>query len=83
MIGRTQAEVTRKLSVIAERRGIDPAAFAANATVGDPDEVVAQAVELFDAGLDGLIFNLADNTDVEMISLAGETLTQAFGRLAR
>ena len=44
-------------------------------TVGDPDEVAAQAQALLDAGLDGLIFNLPNPYDLETVALAGETLS--------
>jgi F420-dependent oxidoreductase-like protein len=41
---------------------------------GGPDEVRAQARELRDAGLDGLIVNLPDAYDLETVALAGDTL---------
>ena len=41
---------------------------------GGPDEVRAQARELREAGLDGLIVNLPDAYDLETVALAGETL---------
>ena len=41
---------------------------------GGPDEVRAHARELLDAGLDGLIVNLPDAYDLEVVALTGETL---------
>lgn len=42
---------------------------------GGPDEVRAQVRELREAGLDGLIVNLPDAYDLDMISLAGDALS--------
>lgn len=42
---------------------------------GGPDEVRARVRELREAGLDGLIVNLPDAYDLDMVSLAGETLS--------
>jgi alkanesulfonate monooxygenase SsuD/methylene tetrahydromethanopterin reductase-like flavin-dependent oxidoreductase (luciferase family) len=42
---------------------------------GDPDEVNAQAKELYEAGLDGLIVNMRDAHDLDLIALTGETLS--------
>ncbi len=42
--------------------------------VGAPDDVRAQARELREAGLDGLIVNLPDAYDLDVVALAGETL---------
>jgi alkanesulfonate monooxygenase SsuD/methylene tetrahydromethanopterin reductase-like flavin-dependent oxidoreductase (luciferase family) len=50
-------------------------------TVGDPEAVVEQAAALFDAGLDGLVFNMPDAHDLDAVALAGQTLTGAFGAL--
>ena len=44
------------------------------AMAGGPDEVRAQALELREAGLDGLIINLPDAYDLDTVALAGETL---------
>ena len=52
------------------------------AVEGDADGVVAQIRELFDAGLDGLIFNLHDSADSAAIAAAGALLTDAFGPAA-
>jgi F420-dependent oxidoreductase-like protein len=42
---------------------------------GGPDEVRAQALELREAGLDGLIVNVPDAYDLETVALAGQTLS--------
>ncbi len=46
---------------------------------GDADGVVAQIQALFEAGLDGLIFNMSDLTDRAGIAEAGALLQDAFG----
>ena len=51
-------------------------------TAGDPDAVIEQVAALFDAGLDGLVFNMPDAEDLDAVTLAGTTLTGAFGALA-
>jgi hypothetical protein len=46
-------------------------------TLGDPDEVGEQVQALLEAGLDGLVFHLPNPYDLDVLSLAGETLTAA------
>jgi alkanesulfonate monooxygenase SsuD/methylene tetrahydromethanopterin reductase-like flavin-dependent oxidoreductase (luciferase family) len=46
---------------------------------GDPDAVCEQVATYFDAGLDGMVFNMHDAQDLRPIRLAGKTLTKAFG----
>ncbi len=46
---------------------------------GDPDTVCEQVAAYFDAGLDGLVFNMHDAQDLEPVRLAGRTLSAAFG----
>src|SRR6266545_934934 len=47
--------------------------------VGDPETVCHQVQAYFDAGLDGLIFNMPPGTPPEVVSLGGRTLTERFG----
>jgi alkanesulfonate monooxygenase SsuD/methylene tetrahydromethanopterin reductase-like flavin-dependent oxidoreductase (luciferase family) len=42
---------------------------------GGPDEARAQVRELREAGLDGLIVNLPDAYDLDMVALAGDALS--------
>jgi alkanesulfonate monooxygenase SsuD/methylene tetrahydromethanopterin reductase-like flavin-dependent oxidoreductase (luciferase family) len=51
-------------------------------TVGEPDAVVEQVGALFATGLDGLVFNMPDASDLATVTLAGQTLAGAFGALA-
>ncbi len=48
---------------------------------GDADGVVAQIQALFEAGLDGLIFNVHDPADTVGIARAGALLQDAFGAM--
>jgi F420-dependent oxidoreductase-like protein len=61
------------------RGAADPERARAQAFVGDPDTVAAQAQEYLDAGLDGITITMPDSYDVEMVKLAGETLGAVIG----
>ncbi len=79
IIADNAADVQRHADGYRAVRGVDEAGFRAMTTAGRPDQVVEQVGELFDAGLDGLIFNLPPGSDADMVRLAGETLAAAFG----
>ena len=74
VIGRTEEEAERKLGAFAATRSLTLEQARAFATVGGPESVAAQAQELLDAGLDGLLFNMTDSQDLEPVELAGATL---------
>jgi F420-dependent oxidoreductase-like protein len=78
VIAETNAEAERKAGVMAEARGMDPARVHDYLTVGDPDSVCEQLAKYFDAGLDGMIFNMNDAQDLDPVRLAGKTLSSAF-----
>jgi F420-dependent oxidoreductase-like protein len=73
VIGRTHEEAQRKLATYLERTKL-PEDRVKLLVFGDPDAVAEQARKLLDAGLDGLIFNLADAENLETVELVGETL---------
>ncbi|HVC70356.1 MAG TPA: LLM class F420-dependent oxidoreductase [Acidimicrobiales bacterium] len=75
----TTKEAHRKVEELRAARAMDDAMFDASVTAGGPDAVVEQVAAFFDAGLDGLVFNLPDAQDLEVVALAGRTLTGAFG----
>ena len=79
VIADTNAEADRLARLMAEARGMDPARARAYLTVGDPDSVCEQLAPYFEAGLDGMIFNMNDAQDIAPVSLAGRTLSAAFG----
>jgi F420-dependent oxidoreductase-like protein len=63
----------------AERTGLAGGVASGFVTVGGPEEVAAQVHELLDAGLDGLMFNLPDAHDLDVVRLAGATLAPLAG----
>ena len=60
-------------------RGIDDAMLPSMLTCGTADEVGDAVQPFFDAGLDGLIFNMPAGSTPEMVELAGKALTERFG----
>ncbi len=79
VIAPTNAEAERKARLVAEARGMDAARMRDYLAVGDPDSVCEQLAKYFDAGLDGMIFNMHDAQDLDPVRLAGKTLSAAFG----
>ncbi len=73
-IAETNAEAEKKARAMAQARGMDPARLREYLVVGDPDSVCEQLGGYFDAGLDGMIFNMHDAQDLEPVRLAGKTL---------
>jgi F420-dependent oxidoreductase-like protein len=81
VIAETAAAADRKVEALRAARGMDEAMFRAMVTAGDPASVVDQVAALLDTGLDGLVFNMPDANDLTAVTLAGQTLTGAFGTL--
>ncbi len=79
IIAPTASEVDAALAHTAAQRGVDVAAVRDFAIAGDPDAVVEQVAAHFEAGLDGIVFNMPDAYELDHVALAGETLTAAFG----
>ena len=78
-IRETEAEVEQGIGEYASRRGIPPEMVRGYVSAGTPQQVVEQVGEYFDAGLDGLVFNMLDAYEIEPVVMAGETLTKEFG----
>jgi F420-dependent oxidoreductase-like protein len=76
IIGATHEEAERKVARMRATRGLSEEWFRSY-MVGSTDEVVEQAQQLLDAGLDGLIFNMFDAHELEPVALAGEALSKA------
>jgi len=74
IIDRNANDAAEKAKPVRDLRGGDR--FRIIGMAGTPDEVGAQARELREAGLDGLIVNLPDAYDLETVALAGETLSR-------
>jgi F420-dependent oxidoreductase-like protein len=60
-------------------RGIDDAMLPSMLTCGTAEEIGDAVQPFFDAGLDGLIFNMPAGSTPEMVALAGKALTDRFG----
>ena len=60
-------------------RGIDDSMLPSMLTCGTADEVGDAVQPFFDAGLDGLIFNMPAGSTPEMVALAGSALIERFG----
>ena len=74
IIDRNANDAAEKAKPVRDLRGADR--FRIIGMAGTPDELRAQARELREAGLDGLIVNLPDAYDLETVALAGETLSR-------
>src|SRR3954453_19646655 len=72
-----EAAVAKMEPVVAA--AADPDRARAQAFVGDPDTVAGQVQEYLDAGLDGITLSMPDVHDLEMVRLAGETLSAVVG----
>lgn len=77
IIAPTQMQAERKVDRIARAWPWGQDAFRAAAVAGDAEAVAEQARAYLDAGLDGLIFNIPDTHDLELVALAGEALRRA------
>jgi alkanesulfonate monooxygenase SsuD/methylene tetrahydromethanopterin reductase-like flavin-dependent oxidoreductase (luciferase family) len=79
IVAETSAEAEQKAAALAEARGVDAAALSSFVFVGDPDAICEQVQAYFDAGIDGMIFNMPDAQDIVPVRLAGAALSAAFG----
>jgi F420-dependent oxidoreductase-like protein len=79
VIAPTEAEVDDILATAAAARRVDVASVREFTIAGRPDAVVDQVAEHFDAGLDGIVFNMTDAHELDHVALAGTTLRTAFG----
>ena len=75
----TAAEAERLGTQMRARRNMAMDKYLGYAIEGDRDRVCEQVAALFDAGLDGLIFNMHDATDLAAIAEAGMLLRDNFG----
>jgi F420-dependent oxidoreductase-like protein len=76
-IGRTHEEAARALAAWPDRANMPEERLRMVLTLGDPDEVGEQVQALLDAGLDGLVFHLPNPYDLDVVALAGETVSSA------
>jgi F420-dependent oxidoreductase-like protein len=79
VIAPTAEAAEKKVAALQERMGgtMDEARLQqlrAMVVAGGPEQVQEQVQAYFDAGLDGILFNMPDAYDLETVALAGETL---------
>ncbi len=74
VVAETRAEAESKGRALAEERGMDEERYRAYVIAGDPAAVREQVAAYFDAGLDGMVFNMPDAYDLATVRLAGEAL---------
>ena len=79
VVAATDAEAERKGRAMREARGMSEDFYRSYVVAGGPDTVCEQVARYLGAGLDGMIFNVDDAGDPDIVRLAGETLTKAFG----
>jgi F420-dependent oxidoreductase-like protein len=75
LVAPTTSEAESKGEVVRERRSMPKDRYDSYFVAGDPDAVATQAQNYLDAGLDGLIFNVHDASDLQTLELAGKTLS--------
>ena len=75
----TAAGAARLGAELRETRNMSMESYRGYVIEGDRDGVCEQVAALFDAGLDGLIFNMHDATDLGAIAEAGTVLRDNFG----
>jgi F420-dependent oxidoreductase-like protein len=78
IIASTKEEAERRKNAWQREKGVDDAGLAMRLVWGDPEMVGDAAQRFFDAGLDGLIFNMPTGSTPEDVALAGQTLTERF-----
>jgi F420-dependent oxidoreductase-like protein len=75
----TKEEAAAHRQAFKERRGVDDAQLPSMLICGVSEEVGDAVQAYFDAGLDGLIFNMPPGSTPRDVELAGRTLTERFG----
>jgi len=78
-VAEDESELQRGLERYAQSRGIPPDQVRGYVLAGTPDQLVEQAGEYFEAGLDGLVFNMIQAHQIGPVALAGTALSSAFG----
>jgi F420-dependent oxidoreductase-like protein len=79
IVTRTKEEANAHREAFKERRGVDDSQLPSMLICGVPEEVGVAVQAYFDAGLDGLIFNMPPGSTPDDVELAGRTLTERFG----
>lgn len=77
VIAPTTADAEAKGATVRQQRNMPQERYKGYFVAGDPDSVLEQVEQYLEAGLDGLVFNIADVYDLETVELAGRTLSKA------
>jgi F420-dependent oxidoreductase-like protein len=75
IVGEDPSEVEAKGKRAAEQRSVPPEHFHSYFIAGTPDQVTEEIQGFLGAGLDGMIFNMPDPSNLEAVELAGKTLS--------
>ena len=78
IIADTQAEADRLGAQMRAERNMSMEKYRGYVVAGDTDSVLEQIAAQFDAGLDGMVFNFPDATDLDAIAHAGRLLSENF-----
>jgi len=78
VIADSAAEAERQGRAMAQARGMGEEQYRGYFVTGDPDAVREQVAAYLDAGLDGMVFNMADAHNLDVVRLAGQTLSGSF-----
>jgi F420-dependent oxidoreductase-like protein len=76
VIAPTREQAQQKGEALRRSWHLDESRYRMISIEGDPDTAAERARALYDVGLDGLIVNLPDTSDLETVVLAGETLSK-------
>jgi F420-dependent oxidoreductase-like protein len=79
LVAPTAEEAERQGEVLRRARGVDEETYRSWAIVGDVAGVAAALRPYFEAGLDGMIVNLANVYEIGAVELAAQALQQAAG----
>jgi len=79
IVAPTAAEAERRRRAYQSSKGLSDDDVKLRLIWGDPETVGDAVQPFFDAGLDGLIFNMPTGSTPDDVALAGRTLTERFG----
>jgi alkanesulfonate monooxygenase SsuD/methylene tetrahydromethanopterin reductase-like flavin-dependent oxidoreductase (luciferase family) len=79
IVSPTHEEAERRRRTYQSSKGFSDEEVSVRLIWGDPDDVGEAVQPFFDAGLDGLIFNMPVGSTPDDVALAGTTLVERFG----
>ena len=78
-VAKTEQEAEARREEFKKRRGVDDSMLPSMFICGLANAVGEAVQTFFDAGLDGLIFNMPPGSTPDDVERAGRTLTERFG----